>query len=498
MNLDVGNEESNLLLAALACDGYLSNAANLFDEMIIRGACFTTLGFGVFLWKFCRDGEIEKVLSLIDQARRSNFSGVNGSIVAVLIIHGLCQSSRVSDACWLLDELRVRNCKPDFMSYRVVAEVYRDMGDVVEKERVLKKKRKLGVAPRAEDYKEFLFDLISERFILEAKELGEVIVSGDFPLDEDILNALIGTISALNPDSALSLLSYMIKNKKFPTLVTLSNLSRNFCKCGRINDLLHVYRVLESNSFFNDAESYNVPLSFLCSSNQVKEAYEILKEMKRKGLGPNLMSYNSLMEALCREDLIRPAKRLWDEMFSNGCPGNLRTYGILIGKLSKIGEIDEAQRLFDHMLGKGLIPDLTIYQSLIEGFCRGTKFEAAVEMYEQSVRQDIGLARNVVGLLLLHLCREGKFVDASRVLSSLPCDMGTLDSHTMFLSYLVDKKELEAAVRHIKWIKDTAPSMVHRISAELGAALSSTSRTEPLLSLLKMIQEKGLVEGVIT
>ncbi|XP_056166389.1 pentatricopeptide repeat-containing protein At5g14080-like [Syzygium oleosum] len=99
---DVGPDVCNLLLAALASDGYIDNARKVFDEMMQWGVRLSTLGLGVFLWKFCGNGEISEVLSALDEVRRRN-AGINGSVIAVLVVHGLCQASRVSEAlsgCW--------------------------------------------------------------------------------------------------------------------------------------------------------------------------------------------------------------------------------------------------------------------------------------------------------------------------------------------------------------------------------------------------------------
>ncbi|XP_030462774.2 pentatricopeptide repeat-containing protein At5g14080-like [Syzygium oleosum] len=491
---DVGPDVCNLLLAALASDGYIDNARKVFDEMMQWGVRLSTLGLGVFLWKFCGNGEISEVLSALDEVRRRN-AGINGSVIAVLVVHGLCQASRVSEALWVLDELRSRSCKPDFMAYRIVAEAFREMGDVVQKERVLKLKRKLGVAPRANDYKEFLFTLISERLMKEASELGEVIVSGDFPLEDDILNALIGTISADDPQSAIAFFRFMIKKGKFPTLLTLSNLCRNLCKHNQTDVLMQVYQVLDSGGYFADAESYTVMVSFLCRAGKVREAYGILQVMKKKGLGPDVVGYNSVLEACCREDLIRPAKRLWDEMFSSGYSGDFRTYTILIKKFSEIGQVEEARRLFYHMLEKGLEPDSSIYKSLIEGLCQEANFEVAFNIFDKCIEQDATLASSVLSAFILCLCRKGDFVTASKLLQRFNCDLGNLDSHVTFLKYLNDADEARLALEHMKWIRENSSLMMNRISSELVFLVSSASKSEPILNWLDRMQAKELPAG---
>ncbi|GFY87595.1 tetratricopeptide repeat (TPR)-like superfamily protein [Actinidia rufa] len=278
--------------------------------MSLRGVSMNMVGFGVFIWRFCRNSEVAETLSLLDEVKKG-VSEMNGSVIAVLIVHGLCLQSRVVDAFWVLDELRKRDCKPDFIAYRIVAEQFRSMGSVVDVEVVLKEKRKLGVAPRANDYREFI-------------------------------------------------------------LISTNQLSL-FC-----NVVFQVHAgkgILSIKGYFSDMERYNVMVSFLCKAGKVKEAFEVLQEMKKKGLCLDVSFYNYLMEACCREELLRPAKRLWDEMFASGCNGNLKTYNILIRKFSDKGQVEESQRLFSHMLDKGIVPDTMTYTSLLEDFVKRTRLK---------------------------------------------------------------------------------------------------------------------------
>ncbi|KAE8021300.1 hypothetical protein FH972_007204 [Carpinus fangiana] len=485
---EIGPEVCNSLLAALASDGYLEYAEQVFEKMVVRGVSLSTLGFGVFIWRFSRNGEVDRGLTVLDEVRRGN-SEINGSIIVVLIVHGLCQASRVSEAYWVLDELRSRGCKPDFMAYRIVTEGFRAMGSAVDIEKVLKKKRKLGVAPRTSDYREFIFALVSERRIWEAKELGKVIVGGNFPIEEDVLNVLTGSVSAIDPSSAIMFFKFMVGKERFPTLLTLSNLSRNLCKHGKTEELLEVFRLLSFHDYFKDLESYNMMISFLCKAGRVKEAYGVLQEIKKNGLGPDVSSYNSLMEGCCREDLLRPAKRLWDEMFANGCGGNLKTYNILIQKFSEIGQVEEAQRLFYHMLEKGVLPDGTTYTSLLGGLSQEKKLEAAIEVFNKSVKQDVVLAQTILSTFILFLCRGGHFEAASKLLCDLTCDIGHPDSHVILLKCLADAREYTAAIEHIKQVGKASPSMLQDIFSELLVSLSSSSKPEPISQLLHAMQE---------
>ncbi|CAI0457801.1 unnamed protein product [Linum tenue] len=438
----------NSLLAALCSEGSLENALKVFEKMAERKVGFSSVGFGVFIWRLCRDYELGKVLSLLDRVQSDGQSSIDGSIIALLVVDGLCQVSRVEEALWALTELRIRHCKPDFMAYRIVAEAFRTTGSVVDVNIVLKMKRKLGVAPRSDDYREFIFGLIAERRIMEAKELGEVIVHGNFSIKDDVLNALIGSVSSIDPCSSIMFFDFMVGKGVLPTLLTLSNLSRNLCRHGKNEELLNVYNQLSENDYFSDMESCKVMFSFLCKAGRAREAYGSLQEMKKKGLEPDISMYNLLMETCCRLDLVRPAKKLWDEMFVTGCGVNLRSYNILIGKLSDTGEVKEAVSLFDRMLDRGVAPDAATYDFVLDGLCREAEFDDAVVVFNKCVEnQDAVLARNVLRNFILKLCGKA------------------------------EAKESRIAGEHVKWIRETSPSMSRTVTSQISA--SPLSSTEP-------------------
>ncbi|MED6217958.1 hypothetical protein PIB30_022576 [Stylosanthes scabra] len=499
---ELGGATCNRLLAALASGGYLDSAYKVFDEMIIRSVPLSTMGFGVFVWRVCEEGSLERVLAVLDKVKDC-CSGINGSVVAVLVVHGLCRAGRVSEALGMLGELRSRGWKPDFIAYWVVAAALQRMRDVAEEVKVLKMKRKLGVAPRIGDYKELILELVSEGQINEAKELGEIIVGGNFPIEDDLLNALIGSVSSIDFGAAITFFEFMIRKERFPTILTISNLSRNLCRHGKVDELLEVFRVLDSQNYFKDVEGYNVMVSYLCKAGRVKEGYAVLQQMKKKGIIPNVSSYNYVMEACCKEDLLRPARRLWDEMFSCGCCGNLKTYNILIKKFSEVGQTEEGYKLFQHMLDKGLTPDSTSYTSLLAGFCYEDKLEAAFELYNKHVKQDITLARDILSSFVSSLCKKGYLMDASKLLCNLNNDIENTEAHVVLLKCLAEAKEIPIAIEHLKWIKQKSPLMLQDICAGLLASISSATFPEPILELLQKIQDvfyfpnKGYLEGCL-
>ncbi|KAG2537797.1 hypothetical protein PVAP13_9NG332600 [Panicum virgatum] len=398
----------NSLLAALASSaGSLAHARNVLDRMLAGAVELDTVGFGVFVKALGREDDgLAGVLRLVDVVGRQG-SRINRSVVAAMVIDGMCREGRIEGAWRALEELRLRGWKPDFMAYRIVAEKFRVAGRVEEEGLILKQKRKLGVAPRKAEYRECVLELVSNRLVTEAKEMAEAVVLGDFPIDDDVLNVLVGSVSDIDVDSAAMFCKFMMGKGRFPSIEVLVNLCENLCRSKKGDEMWEVFRVLLEKGYCKNARDYNLVVSFLGKAGKVREAYDVLKEVKRKRLEPDISSYNALMEALCRNDLLRPAKKLWDEMFTSGCSPNLHTYNILITKLTEMGESEEVQQLFDHMFQKGVAPDYATYTSLITMLCQENKYEQALEIFKRSLTQDAKVASSVLNMFILALCKKG-------------------------------------------------------------------------------------------
>ncbi|PKA47619.1 Pentatricopeptide repeat-containing protein [Apostasia shenzhenica] len=488
----------NALLAAVSASGSFGVARRVFDEMLKKGVQFNTLGFGCFMGKFSRAEELEKTLDVLEKVKQREGCRVDGSIIALMIVDGLCRASRIDDAWRMLEELRERDCKPDFISYRVVSESFRSVGRLEEMEKILKQKRKLGVAPRANDYREFILTLISEKRISAAKELAEAIVDGDFPIEDDVLNALIGSTANVDADSAVLFCKYMIKNERFPSLVVLRHMSRKLCKDGKVDEMWEIFRVIIDKGFFKVLEEYNVVVSFLCKLGRVREAYGVLKEMKKKGFKADTSSYNILMEALCREGLLRPAKKLWDEMFQIGCCSNLQTYNILIKKLSEVGEAKEVQKLFNHLLEKGIIPNDVTYSSVMKVLCQENRINDALEIFCKFLEHDTALAGSTLSTLVLSLCKEGSYVTASHVVRGVSSKIECCDSDFILVKSLADAGEVDVAAKHIEWLTINSPFKLQKILCELLETLSTTPKLDGILQLLQRLRSQDLFSGDAT
>ncbi|CAM0876635.1 unnamed protein product [Alopecurus aequalis] len=485
----------NSLLAALASSGSLATARKVFDRMLITTSQLDTVGFGVFAKNVGRKDGLAEALWLVDAVHHQG-DLINRSVVAAMVVDGLCREGRIEDAWRALEDMRLRGWKPDFVAYRIVSEGFKITERAEEEGRILKQKRKLGVAPRKVDYRELLLALLSNRQISEAKEMAEGIVSGDFPIDDDVLNVLVCSVSKVDPDAAIMFCKFMIGKGRLPSTEMLVQLCESLCKNKKGDEMWEMFKVLLDKGYWTTEKDYHLVVSFLGKAGMVREAYGVIKEIKRKRLDPGISTYNSLMVTLCRNDLLRPAKKLWDEMFTSGSSPNLQTYNILITKFAEIGESGEVQQLFDHMLQKGVAPDGATYTSVITMLCQENKYEPAEEIFKKSVVQDHKLASSVLTVFIAALCKQGSFKTALSVMFGLPSNIESSNSHVILLRCLTDAEEIEMALEHIKWIRHHCSSMFKNIMNELMSSLSTSASLEPVTKLARYLHSQGLVDEV--
>ncbi|XP_044501247.1 pentatricopeptide repeat-containing protein At5g14080 isoform X3 [Mangifera indica] len=349
---EIGPQICNSLLAALASDGYFESALKVFDAMTQRGVEFSTIGFGVFIWRFCKNVELGQVLSMLESVKRSCNSAINGSIIAVLIVHGLCEAKRVEEANRVLDELRIRECKPDFIAYRIVAEEFKLMGDVFERETVLKKKRKLGVAPRTSDYREFILGLISERRICEAKELGRV-------------------------REAYMVLQEMKKKGLAPNVSFYNCLMEACCRKDLLRPAKKLWDEMFANGCSGNLKTYNTLIGKFSEAGEVEDALRLFHRMSAKGVTPDITTYMSLLKGLCQETNFQAAFEVFHKSVTQDTILAHRILSTLILSLCQNGHFLVAVK-FLH----GLAPDMGHSEShviLLKCLADAREIQVAIE-----------------------------------------------------------------------------------------------------------------------
>lgn len=81
----------------------------------------------------------------------------------------------------------------------------------------------------------------------------------------------------------------------------------------------------------------------------------------------------------------------------------------------------------------------------------------------------------------------GHFSEASQLLRKQE-HLKHTSAHVVLLKCVADAKEVEIGIRHMKWIKEVSPSLVHTISSDLLASFCSSSDPDSILPFIRAIE----------
>ncbi|KAI3935128.1 hypothetical protein MKX01_031395 [Papaver californicum] len=229
-----------------------------------------------------------------------------------------------------------------------------------------------------------------------------------------------------------------------PDVVTFGILIGAYCRCGKYNEALELLREIETNEkckpsahvyctlisglgremrlgealeIFECAKAvvsplgiptYNAVVGSYCWSMRLNDAYQMVEEMRRIGVGPNSRTYDIIIHHLIRVNRTEDAYFLFQRMASDfGCEPNLNTYAMIVRMLcQEVERVDLAIKVWDQMKDKGVLPGMHMFASLVNSLCHEYMLDDACryfqEMLDLGIRPPSQLYNNLKEALLIN------------------------------------------------------------------------------------------------
>ncbi|PNX82822.1 pentatricopeptide repeat-containing protein mitochondrial-like [Trifolium pratense] len=143
--LVVSVDSCNLFLSKLSCnfEGIkiaakdVKEAHNLLVQMEHRGDFPDVVSYGVVVSGYCKFGELDKVLKLVDELKRkgskpNEYIYNNIIVVYTTLNSGFCKSGDFLAACKLFNEMKHKKIVPDFVTYTSVIHGICKSGKIAE------------------------------------------------------------------------------------------------------------------------------------------------------------------------------------------------------------------------------------------------------------------------------------------------------------------------------------------------------------------------------
>ncbi|WCJ35907.1 Pentatricopeptide repeat (PPR) superfamily protein [Euphorbia peplus] len=208
-----------------------------------------------------------------------------------------------------------------------------------------------------------------------------------------------------------------------------------------VKEARNVLKEMKGEGIMPDLFSYNTFLRCLCEKNLkrnpsglVPEALNVMMEMRSYRIEPNSISYNILLGCLRRARRVQESCRILERMKSSGCSPDWISYYLVIKVLYITGRFGRGNKLVDEMIETGVVPNRKFYYDLIGVLCGVERVNFALKLFECMKRSEMGGYGPVYDVLIPKVCRGGNFEKGKELWDeavamgvSLQCSVNVLD-----------------------------------------------------------------------
>lgn len=167
----------------------------------------------------------------------------------------------------------------------------------------------------------------------------------------------------------------------------------------------------KQKGFIYSTESYNALIESLGKIKQFKLIWDLVAEMKRKGLLTK-DTFALISRRYARAKKVKEAIDAFEKTEKFGLKLESSDYNRLIDTLSKSRNVEKAQEVFDKMKNRRFVPDIKSYTILLEGWGQEHNLLRLNEVYREM--KDEGFDPDVVtyGIMINAYCKAKKYDEA--------------------------------------------------------------------------------------
>ncbi|CAN1271839.1 Pentatricopeptide repeat-containing protein At2g26790, mitochondrial [Linum perenne] len=370
---------------------------------------------------FCKLGDVDAATALLTEMKKKGM--IPDFVNYTTLIHGYCCGGKLNEALKLFKEMKDNGIKPDIITYNVLASGFSRSGHTEEIKRLLDYMMDQGIEPRNDTYSVIIEGLCTagklkdaEAFFFDVKDQSP-----------DICNAMVnGYCSVKSVEKAFKLVKQGYTLKKSSCWKLLSSLENDSEKSVQLAEMMlarnadysctlcskvigtlscagemekagNLFHLLSKVGISVDLLTYTMMIHGYCKVNRLKEAIDLLDDMKKRRVKPDVITYTVLLDGALKK---LPGRREQEsvknaiayEMKEMEIEPDVGHYTVLIDRDCRTDNLQGAKELFKEMIDRGLQPDNVVYTALLCGHLNvGDRVGARVllgEMYDKKLTRD--------------------------------------------------------------------------------------------------------------
>lgn len=291
------------------------------------------------------------------------------------LLDTLSKSRHVENAQEVFDKWKNRRFRPDIKSYTILLEGWGQECNFLRLDEVYREMEEDGFEP----------DVVSYGILINAY------------------------CKAKKYDEAVKLFYEMERKNIKATPHIYCTLINGLGSEKRLDEAVKFFELCKGSECVVEAPTYNALVGAYCWSTRMHDAYRVVDEMRRCGVGPNTRTYDIILHHLIKLQKTKEAYSVFQKMNKElGCEPTVSTYEIMVRMFCNEGCVDMALQVWDQMKARGVLPGMHMFSALINSLCNDNKLDDACKYLQEMLDMGMRPPDRMFKHLKQFLLNEGK------------------------------------------------------------------------------------------
>lgn len=435
-------ETLNFLVQEYCKKGFSRQSKLIFHRMVQMNHAVENATYTSLIGCFCKKETLNDVLNVWDAAQNVNWLPDLNSCGALW--EGLVQKSLVEEAVKLFERVFISYPLSQTEAFRIFVEKLTVLGFSRVAQSVAKRLEGEGHIVEEEVYNHLIKGLCKDKNDSAAFAiLDEMLDKNQTPSFGSCLVLIPRLCGANRAESAFTLAEQSDSSSAYNALI------EGLCLAGMMVDAENQLRLMLSNGFLPDKDTYNLLFQGYCKGHNLRKLEEVLGILVRKNVSCSVASYREYVRKMCFERQFLSAISLKEIMLlGESNHGGAIIYNLLIFYLFQAKNRSEVNKVLLEMQGRGLLPDETTFNFLIHGYDLCGNYSSSLQYFSAMISEGMKPNNRSLRVVISSLCDNGdvkKALGFCEVMESKDWNFGSSVVQTKIVESLISKREISKA-----------------------------------------------------
>ncbi|XP_010543844.1 PREDICTED: putative pentatricopeptide repeat-containing protein At5g06400, mitochondrial [Tarenaya hassleriana] len=354
----------------------------------------------------------------------------------------------------IVKDMERKSCEKDIKTWTALIAVYGKAKKIGQALSFFESMRKSGHEPDAAAYKIMIRSLCVAGRGDIALEFYREMVEKDMAFDPKSYKILLDCIARSEQfDVVQSVADDMVRICDISKHEAFGCLLKSLCISGKMREALELIRELKIKEVCLSPKYFEILVKGLCRTNRIADALEIVDIMKRRNLVDSNI-YGIVISGYLRKSDIPKALELLEIMKNSGHSPSVPTYTEVMQHLFETKQFQKGYDLFNEMIQNGTEPDIVAITAVVAGHVRQNRISEAWKVFSSMEEKGIKPTWKSYSVFVKELCRASRYDEILKLLNQMQTSkMGIRDDMFSWVISCLDKKGEKEKIEKVREIQ---------------------------------------------